>query len=69
MTVAPKESLKRSINRGESGHDITNAADNTDVKKIFFSKNEKFMVLITNDWAQVVEIRPNKMELIAGINL
>ena len=49
MSVVPKETLKASINRNTADSTVkARAALNADIKKIFFSKNEKFMVLITN---------------------
>ena len=40
-----------------------------DVKKIFFSKNEKYMVLITKTQAVVVMIHPGKFEVLTQIDL
>ena len=40
-----------------------------DVKKITFSKNEKFMVLITKTHAVVVAVMPGKFEVVAQLEL
>ena len=39
------------------------------VKKIFFSKNERFIVMITTSQAIVIEITEENFEVFASINL
>ena len=39
------------------------------IRKIVFSKNEQFMVLITKRYAQVVRILPKKLEPMGTVEL
>ena len=40
-----------------------------DVKRIVFSKNEKFMVLITSRQAAILKVNPGKFEVLGMIDL
>ena len=69
MTVAPREQLIGSMNRSDNSFDKVDNSKSNEIRRIVFSKNEKFMVLIMDRYAQIVKIHPNKMELLNSINL
>ena len=43
--------------------------ENMQIRRIIFSKNEKYMLIITKRWAQVVLILPKKLEPLGTIEL
>ena len=59
-----------SINKDNPAYDELKAKlPSIDIKKIFFSKNEKFMVLITKTHAVVIAVMPGKFEVVAQLEL
>ena len=59
-----------SINKDDPNYEELKASlPSIDIKKISFSKNERFMVLITKTHAVVVAVMPGKFEVVAQLEL
>ena len=48
---------------------FSNLDTSNEIRKIFFSKNEKYMVLVTPKQAIVVQLSPSSMSVIGTIDL